>query len=132
MRKHDGVDLAMNKAEGAAEHVAELVVQRGPSNGKRLSGEVGSEQRVTSSLEIIRFVENGWQRPRQDPHPFNGIKIADRVGTRCIKRLDAMSDGVETTGPDNFLGQRHRELWIVNYRRVARLEGHVPSACARQ
>ena len=70
MRHNDRVRLGMGKSEGAAEHVAELVMQRHAGRRQARAAEPGAVKRLGARLAIPGLGDDLRQRAREGARAF--------------------------------------------------------------
>ena len=120
----------------AAEHVADLVVDRRPRDRERRPGEVGAVERVRTAAEVLGALDRRGHTLGDRADPLLGDERGDRVGARRVERLDAVRHRVDRAGPRDERGQRDGQLGVVDddlgeHRPVvagllARRRGHPP------
>jgi hypothetical protein len=125
VREHDRVQLGVRQVEGAAEHVAKLVVQAhrgaieagarepGAIEGARLRVVVVTPRRRDDAREVLG----------QRAHALFGEQRRDRVEPPRVEGLDRVRKGVQAARPGHGRGKRAGELRVVEHH--ARAHGRV-------
>jgi hypothetical protein len=136
VREHGGVRLGVGKIEGAAEHVADLVVQPGPRGGEGHRREVAAVEGLLPRPEIVGILDDAGQSQRQGTGPFQGERLVDRVGLRCPQGVDAVGQAVqpgrdrqahrEGPGEGGVVDHGGREHAVVDPGGLGSLLGHAP------
>ena len=112
MRQHDCVGLGVRQAE-AAEHVRQLVVQRG-AGAEHGSGEPGADETLAARRDIGAVGDHRRQVLPKPPHRLGGEPDRHRRAAIDPQRLDAMGDGVHAACGADRGRQAEREIGIVD------------------
>ncbi len=85
----------MRQIEGAAEHVAELVMQSHAGGAEADAAKPGAIERVAPRRGIARRRHDIRQGAREGAHALFGDQRGDRVAILRVERLDRVSDRVD-------------------------------------
>ena len=115
MRQHDGVGLGMRQVEGAAERVAELVMQRHADGAEADAAQPGAIERFAASLAIVALGGDGGQGACERADAFLRHQRDDRIGVARIERFHRMRDRVDAGGRGQARRQRQGEIDIIDH-----------------
>ena len=116
MRQDDGVRFRVRQIEGAAEHVAELVMQRHAGGAETDAAQPGAVKRIPPRRGIARRLDDDRQCPREGAHAFLGDQRSDRIAVLRVERLDRMGDGVDPRGDGDPDRQAERQIDVIDHR----------------
>jgi hypothetical protein len=98
VRQDDGVGLSVGQVEGAAEGVAELVVQRHGRRREHRAAQPRPVLRLAAGVEVGAVGDHPGQRSGQRPDALLGHQGDDRRRVGGVEALDRMGDGVHPAG----------------------------------
>ncbi len=87
--------FGMRGVEGAAERVADLVMQRHADRAKHRAAEPGAIERFISGIGIVRCCYDFWQASGESAQPLERHQGRNRITITCIKAFDGMRHGIE-------------------------------------
>ena len=107
--------LGVRQIEGAAEHVADLVVQARARGGESHRREIRAVQRLVAAVDVLGIGDDLGQAVAQRPDAFGGQRRVNRVGLRPPEGIDAVGHAVEPGGHGHLYRQREHERGVVDH-----------------
>ena len=95
VRQDDRVRIGVHEVERAAQHVADLVMERGRRGAERDARQVRAVQQSCPAAGIAWLGHDGRQGAVDGAHALHRQHAGDRVGAGRVQRLDAVGQGVE-------------------------------------
>ena len=114
VREDDGVGRGVRQAEGAAEDVAELVVQAHRGRAEDAPAEPRPVQRLRAGLEVGAVGGQGRQGSGERPRTLLGHQRGDRRGVGRVQALDRVRERVHAARRRQVGRHRERERGVVD------------------
>ena len=106
----------MRQIEAAAQRVAQLVVQPHGHAAQHGAAEPGAVQRVAARGQVVRVGLQRRQRGGAGANAFFGHQRHHRVAVVRVQAFSRVGDGIERARHGHGIGQRERELGVVDHR----------------
>ncbi len=111
----DGMHLGVRQIEGAAERVAQLVVQGEADRAERRGAQPGAVERIAARGDISRIGHDARQAAGQRGDALFRHQVGKRRRLDGIERLDRVRDRIHAAGGRDGPRQRDGEFGIVDH-----------------